>query len=72
MAVEAKITITVTEIVPGQGLLASLSTSGDYSSEAVDLRFYSVGEGPPAAISPEYFWGTVLGAIGPFLVRGDS
>lgn len=39
----------------GPGLLVSLKSEGDFASEAIDRRFYSLDGQPPAGIPPAAF-----------------
>ena len=52
------------------GILISMATGGDFASELVDRRFYSIGDQPPADTSPVEFWGVILREISGFLLTG--
>jgi hypothetical protein len=59
--------LTVTARSEGGGLLVSLRTGGDFASEGIDSRFYSVGHLPPPGLDPAGFWAPLLGQIAGFL-----
>lgn len=65
-------TLTVTARLEGHGLLVSLKTEGDFAAEAVDRRFYSIAELPPADLDPAQFWATILGGISGLLGASDD
>jgi hypothetical protein len=63
----AVLTITVTDEMVSSGLMASLSTQGDFADESLDHRFYSIPEEPPGDLPPYRFWGALTTLIGGFL-----
>jgi hypothetical protein len=68
--VEAKITITAHQ--EGAGLLVSLETDGDFSSETINRRFYSIPQLPPDDTEAAEFWSPILASIAGFLAPDDD
>lgn len=56
----ADLEIKVRMLDTGQ-IMTSLKSSGDYSGEVIDNRFYFGPTMPPADLPPEQFWAAVLG-----------
>lgn len=54
------------------GMILTLQTRGDFASEDIDNRTYSLGEQPPDDISPADFWAPLLGRIASFLGTDDD
>ena len=63
--------ITITARMESSGLLVSLQTDGDYSSEVIDRRFYSIAQIPPPGLDPADFWAPILGHIANFLATRE-
>lgn len=64
--IQASITVTA-KSTGGGGMLLSLSTSGHFSGENVDRRFYSVPSEPPRDLPPQVFWGVLLTQVAEYL-----
>jgi hypothetical protein len=62
---EAELTLTVTDT--GPGFLVALRSTGDYSSDAMNRRFYSFVEQPPDDLVAQAFWSEILRHIAVFL-----
>ena len=67
---EAKITITAHQ--EAAGLLLSLQTDGDFSSETINRRFYSIPELPPDDTEAAEFWSPILAIIAGFLAPDND
>lgn len=58
----ADLHVKVRMLETGQ-IMTSLATTGDYSGEVLDHRFYFGKEMPPEDLHPVEFWAAILGGV---------
>lgn len=63
----ARGSITITADLTKGGIFVSLATTGAYSDEAINRRFYSYPSKPPTWVGPAEFWANILPEIGKML-----